>query len=60
MTRFHELGSGMMMIEFEDKLDKERVLRDSPWNFEKCLINCKNTMEHNKSKNYHLRGIFLG
>lgn len=28
--RFHELGLGLMMVEFEDSLDKERVLRDYP------------------------------
>lgn len=28
--RFHELGVGMMQVEFEDKLDKERVIRESP------------------------------
>lgn len=35
---FHELGSGIGLVEFEEKRDKERVMRDSPWNFDKCLI----------------------
>lgn len=30
LTKFHELCEGMTMIEFENKLAKERVLRDSP------------------------------
>lgn len=27
-----------MMTEFEDQNDKNRVVRDGPWNFDKCLI----------------------
>lgn len=38
MIKFHELGMGMLLIEFEDKLDKDRVSRGGPWNFDKCLI----------------------
>lgn len=26
------------MVEFEDKSDKYRVLRDGPWNFDQCLL----------------------
>lgn len=28
----------MILVEFKDKLDKNRVLRNAPWNFDKCLI----------------------
>lgn len=38
MARFYELGSGIMMIEFEDKPDKDKVLRGSLWNFDKNII----------------------
>lgn len=31
---FHEVGLDMMIMEFENKLDKERVLQESPWNFD--------------------------
>lgn len=40
--RFHEMGAGMMLAEFEDPNDKNRVVRDGPWNFDKCLILVKN------------------
>lgn len=38
LTKFHKLGEGLMMIESENKIDKEQVLRDSPWSFDNCLI----------------------
>lgn len=38
MMKFYELGSGMISIEFEEKLDKDRVLCESAWNFDKELI----------------------
>lgn len=36
--RFHELGSGLLMAEFEDNVDKAMVVRESPWHFDKNLI----------------------
>lgn len=36
--KFFELGSGLMLVEFEEICDKEKVLRDSPWSFDKCPI----------------------
>lgn len=36
--RFHELGPGMLLVEFEEKKDKERVMRYSSWNFDICFI----------------------
>lgn len=38
LIHFLQVGSRMMMIEFEDRKDKERVLKKSPWDFEKCLL----------------------
>lgn len=35
---FHKMGSDMKMAGFEDKMDKARVVRDGPWNFNRCLI----------------------
>lgn len=36
--RFYEMGEGMMLAEFEDLNNKNRVVRDGSWNFDKCLI----------------------
>lgn len=36
--RFYEMGAGMMLVEFEDSNDKNKVVRDGLWNFDKCLI----------------------
>lgn len=36
--RFHEMGSSVLMFDFEEKLDKERVIRGSPWLFDKKLF----------------------
>lgn len=27
-----------MMIEFEERRDKDKVLREIPWNFDKCFM----------------------
>lgn len=35
---FHELGSGLLLAEFENLLEKGRVMRDSPWNFDRSLV----------------------
>lgn len=32
--RFHEMGSNMIMMVFDDKVDKARVIRDDPSNFD--------------------------
>lgn len=36
--KFHEMGERIMMVEFEERLDKNRVLRDGPWNFDHYLL----------------------
>lgn len=33
--KFHETGAGMMLVEFDDKLDKDWVLQNAPWNFDR-------------------------
>lgn len=38
MVRFHDIGSDMMMVEFESTLDKERVLKANPWKFDRSLM----------------------
>lgn len=35
---FHKLGFNLLLAEFEDNLDKNRVLCDSPWSFDRNLI----------------------
>lgn len=36
--RFFEMGGGWMMAKLEDYINKQRVVRDGPWNFDKCLV----------------------
>lgn len=36
--RFHVMGDRMMLIEFGNNNDKDRVAHDGPWHFDKCLI----------------------
>lgn len=36
--RVHEVDLDIVMFKFEDRQDKERVLRKSSWNFDKCLL----------------------
>lgn len=36
--KFHEVGVGIMMVEFKEKADKDRILKEIPWNFDKCLL----------------------
>lgn len=37
---FHELGFGLLLAKFEEFLDKTRVVRESPWNFDRNLVLC--------------------
>lgn len=37
-VKFHEMGSNMIMVAFDDKMDKTRVMREGPWHFNRCLI----------------------
>lgn len=39
--KFHELGSSLFLAEFEDVYDKEHVLRNGPWHFDKSLVQTK-------------------
>lgn len=36
--RFFDMGVGIILVKFDDHLDKQRVLHDGPWNFDKCLL----------------------
>lgn len=52
--KFHDMGEGLMVVEFEDKCDKNKLLRDGPWNFDHCLLL---TLEYNgklQTKNIHI------
>lgn len=35
---FKELGSKLLLVEFEDERDKNRVFREGPWSFDKNLV----------------------
>lgn len=32
------MGTGFMLVKFEDLNEKNRVMNDGSWNFDKCLI----------------------
>lgn len=36
--KFRDMGDNLMLVEFDEKLDKERVKRNSPWTFDKHLV----------------------
>lgn len=36
--KFHEEGSDLIMVGFEDSHDKIRIIRKSPWNFDRQLV----------------------
>lgn len=36
--KLYELGDRLMLIEFGDSQDKERILKESPWNFDRSLV----------------------
>lgn len=40
-VKFHDLNSTLMLVEFEDHSDKEKVLREGPWSFDKHLVMLK-------------------
>lgn len=35
---FHEMGEGLMLVEFENQNDKIRVAHDGPWHFDRNSI----------------------
>ncbi|KAG6628921.1 hypothetical protein CIPAW_14G046500 [Carya illinoinensis] len=37
-VRFKELGSKLLLVEFVDDRDKQRVLREGPWTFDRNLV----------------------
>lgn len=38
MIQFWDLGSNILLTEFDDMKEKERVMRDGPWTFDKSLV----------------------
>lgn len=36
--KFHEVGLGLMIVEFDEQHDKRRIIREGPWNFDRNLI----------------------
>lgn len=51
-VHFHELGSVLILTEFEDCLDKKRVIQDNPWSFERNLILLQEFDKKNRSRTY--------
>lgn len=58
MIHLHELGSGMLMVKFEDKTDKARVIKESSWNFNKCLILLKEFNGKQQVRNVNITAFF--
>lgn len=54
---FHEMGAGLMLAEFENLNDKNRVLHDGSWNFDKCLILVKEFEGVQQEKNIKLTEV---
>lgn len=48
--RFYEMGAGLIMAEFNDVSDKNKVTRDGSWNFDKCLILVKEFVREQQMK----------
>ncbi|XP_042964598.1 uncharacterized protein LOC122298810 [Carya illinoinensis] len=44
--KFRDLNSSIMLIEFDDECDKDRVIRDGPWSFDKHLVLVKEVEGH--------------
>lgn len=36
--KFHELWRNILLVEFMDANDRQKVLRDSPWSFDRYLV----------------------
>lgn len=54
LLRFHEMGEGLMLAEFADQNNKNRVLNDGPWNFDKSLILVREFEGEKQVKNIQL------
>lgn len=38
LVKFHEMGLGVLLIQFDEKMDRDKVIRESPWNVDKNMI----------------------
>lgn len=52
---FHEMGAEIMLAEFEDLIEKTRVIKDDLWNFDKCLILVKEFDGGQQMKNIFMK-----
>lgn len=59
LIRFHKIGEGIMLVEFEDIRDKTRVIIDGPWNFDKYLILVKEFDGVKQVKNIRMDDAFF-
>lgn len=57
--QFYEMGARLIMVEFEDQRDKDRVIREKLWNFDKSLILLKEFDGEQQVKHMHYRSIIL-
>lgn len=55
--RFHDMGVGLMMVDFEQPNDKLMAVKDNPWNFDKALIQMKDFDGEKQLKIIHLKDV---
>lgn len=53
LVKFIDLGSAVTLVEFMNKQDKDSVIRDGPWSFDKHLYSQKRWKVIYKSNNYN-------
>lgn len=49
------MGAGLMLVEFEDLNDRNCVMNNGPWNFDKCIILVKESEGGQQVKNIKLK-----
>lgn len=55
--RFYDMSMGLMLVEFDNLIDKLRVIRDGPWHFDKVLLLTKYFTGEQHVKNIHLNEV---
>lgn len=53
--RFHDMGIELLMVEFDNPVDKLRVLHDGLWHFDKALLLTKYFAGEQQVKNIQMR-----
>lgn len=54
---FHDMGMGLVMVDFENLADKLRVIRDGSWHFNKALLLIKYFVGEQQVKNIQMKDV---